>query len=136
MTKLETAKRKRSDTENLLYAKYMTDNLMEYKVEFNYKVYDECDFFHKKYTNNQGDEFDTPMDYLVNSKHRNDVVFKPSWLDKKSITQDELMDKIMNSTELDAGFLVLKKMARENANDQVSDHFGLLMGDDLTGHGG
>ena len=121
------SKTRRSDTENLLYAKYMTDNLMEYKVEFNYKVYDECDFFHKKYTNNQGDEFDTPMDYLVNSKHKNDVVFKPSWLDKKTIMQDELMDKIMNSTELDAGFVVLKKMAKENANDQVSDHFAFCL---------
>ena len=93
----------------------------------NYKVYDECDIFHKKYKNQNGQIFENPKDYLIASKHKNNVVFKPDWLEITHITQKNLLDKIENSNQCDGGFVVIKKGARETEDDFMSKQFAFCL---------
>merc|ERR1712177_120693 len=82
-----------SDNENKLYAEFLTENLKKYDIRVTYKIFDECDIFHKKYKNEKSQIFDNPEDYLIHSKHKNNVIFKPDWLEKPNIREDELLQK-------------------------------------------
>ena len=116
-----------SDNENKAYAEYLTENLTKYNVKVNYKVYDECDFFHNIDYKLNDKIYKTPKDYLINSEYKNNVVFKPDWLEKPTITEKELLDKILNTSECDGGYVIIKKGARENANDILSKQFGFCL---------
>ena len=63
----------------------------------------------------------------LESHHPQDCLFKPRWLDDPVIKVDTLLDKIMNTEECDAGFVVVQKGARELANDEISKLFGFCL---------
>merc|ERR1712115_65748 len=116
-----------SDNENKLYAEFLTENLKKYDIRVTYKIFDECDIFHKKYKNEKSQIFDNPKDYLIHSKHKNNVIFKPDWLEKPNIREDELLQKIENSNLCDGGFVVIQKGARETENDFMSKQFAFCL---------
>ena len=113
-----------SDDQNLRFAKWLTEKVPGLTVT--YEVFNECDFFHGNALIENSD-FTSPIEYL-REKHPHDSVFKPKWLEAGSvITPKFLLDKIMNTTECESGFVTVRANAKECVDDEVSKLFGFCL---------
>ena len=113
-----------SDDQNYRYAKWITENVPN--LTMTYEVVNECEFFHDNPLKEKPDHT-SPIEYL-RKFHPQDSVFKPDWLEfEKTFDSSFLIDKILRTSECDAGFVVLAAGAKESADDEVSDLFGFCL---------
>ena len=114
-----------SDDQNRRYAKYLSENVPGIKIT--YKVYNECDFFHSNaHQFDDGEKYKSPKDYLYKNNYTRETVFKPDWLDS-TFNEKFLLEKILNTTECDSGFVVVKKGAFEDVDDDAGKQFGFCL---------
>lgn len=114
---------KKSDDENRRYASWMSYKIKELTIT--YDIYNECQFFHNKIIKDNV-LYNSPKDYLEKF-HFSDSVFKPSWLEGEVLSCKTLLDRILNTNECNAGFLVVEKGCREVIEDEVSKLFGFCL---------
>ena len=115
-----------ADDENNRYAAYLSKNLKNIKVK--YKTYNECNFFHPNCYQYDGKKFyKNPKEYLLNNGYSENTIFKPQWLKRPTIDCNFLMEKILKTNECDSSFVVIKKGAYEDSNDNISDMFGFCL---------
>ena len=113
-----------SDDQNTRYAQWITEKVSN--LTLTYDVYNECDFFHDNLLA-ENSSFTSPIEYL-RTFHPKDSIFKPKWLDTgRAIDSAFLLDKIINTSECDSSFVVVKAGAKEDANDEVSKLFGFCL---------
>ena len=113
-----------SDDQNTRFAKFITDHMP--KLTVTYEVLSECDFFHDNPL--PEDKNCTQPIKFLREHHPKDSLFKPEWLESgRMIKPKALLDRILNTDECDAGFIVIKRGAKECANDEVSQLFGFCL---------
>ena len=112
-----------NDDQNRRYAEHITKSVKG--LQITYEVLNECQFFHGNPLV-EAPNFSSPMEYLkLFFKHES--VFKPTWLNGENMSTDFILDKILKSEECENGFIVIKKEAKEDANDEVSKLFGFCL---------
>ena len=112
-----------SDDQNARYAAYITANVAE--INITYKIYNECEFFHNDIVIN-GISYPSLKLYLEKF-YPEDSVFKPEWLECSFFTTETLLNQILYTDKCDAGFVVIKKGAKECANDEIEKLFAFCL---------
>ena len=113
-----------SDDQNYRYAKWISEKVPNLKIT--YEVLNECQFFHDNPLP-ENPNYTSPIEYL-RKFHPKDCLFKPEWLEiGQTIEPSFILDKILNTKECEASFVVVRAGAKECVDDEVSQLFGFCL---------